>query len=688
MQIGITYDLRDHYRSLGFPEEDLAEFDSIATINAIDNTLKDLGFITGRIGNIKQFIDSLVKGRTWDLIFNIAEGICGIGREAQIPALCDAYRIPYTFSDPCVLSLTLNKYLTKRVVRDIGLATPDFMLIQTPDELENIQLPYPLFAKPYAEGTGKGINAASVIRDKKSLIKVCTELISKYKQPVLVETYLPGREFTVGIFGSGREARVIGILEVALDEKAEAGAYSYLNKESCEDLVAYSLVEDETAVKSAELALKAWKGIGCFDAGRVDVRCDGSGVPNFVEVNPLAGLHPEHSDLPIICTKAGILYKDLIRAILYSCLKRFGLLDKAPETVKNINIRGMDLNRSLNIKKEMKNKVIIIHQYVPDDAPEDERDVLVQRDEIADSLKNLGYDVLKIAATLDLEALRRTLLQYKQCMIFNLVESLGGNDRLAGMVPALLDTINMDYTGSKSGTIAVTGDKITAKRLMNQADIPTPPYFLTRDINDKTIPAGEYIIKSAFDHASIGISGDSIIRISGKRDKSIIKKIEKIVKRYNSECFMELYIPGREFNVSILSGEKDPEVLPIAEINFSGFPEGKTRIVDYKAKWDSGSFEYKNTDRIFDFKDDDNEMLATLKSYALKCWAVFSLRGYGRVDFRVDESGKPWVLEINSNPCLSSDAGFMAAASRKGMGRDEVIKRILNIQKAYEICSG
>lgn len=340
MLAGITYDLRDHYRALGFPEEEVAEFDSILTINAIDDALRKLGFETDRIGTVTQLAERLVSGSKWDFIFNIAEGVYGIGREAQVPALCDAYKIPYTFSDPCVLSLTLNKELTKRVVRDLGLATPDFRLVRNPAEIDDVNMPFPLFAKPYAEGTGKGINAHSIINNQKSLKKVCKELLAAHKQPVLVESYLSGREFTVGILGTGPESQIIGVLEVILRDKAETGVYSYLNKEKSEELVEYKLADDNISSAAAELALKSWKGIGCFDGGRVDIRCDGKGKPYFLEVNPLAGLQPIHSDLPMICEKSGISYTDMIGSIVKSALSRYGLLEKAPAALKTVKIHS------------------------------------------------------------------------------------------------------------------------------------------------------------------------------------------------------------------------------------------------------------------------------------------------------------------------------------------------------------
>ncbi len=322
MKIGITYDLREDYLIEGYSEEETAEFDRAETIEAIDQTLKELDYRTDRIGHLKSLTRRLSAGDRWDLVFNIAEGLRGFGREAQIPALLDAYDIPYTFSDPLVLALTLHKGMTKHVIRDMGIPTPDFAIIEKEDQITGICLSYPLFAKPVAEGTGKGITAASKINTEKELVEMCKMLLTVFKQPVLVESFLPGREFTVGIIGTGKDAIATDTMEVCLKAQAEPDVYSYINKENCEELVEYRLVYDEEAQQVRETALSAWRGLGCRDAGRMDLRSDRSGRPNFMEVNPLAGLHPQHSDLPIIFNLMGKTFHQLIDMIMHSALKR------------------------------------------------------------------------------------------------------------------------------------------------------------------------------------------------------------------------------------------------------------------------------------------------------------------------------------------------------------------------------
>ena len=322
MKIGITFDLRDEYRARGYSEEETAEFDKIETIDALEQSLQALSYWTERIGSLQSLVKLLSAGRRWDLVFNIAEGLHGFGREAAIPALLEAYAIPCTFSDPLVLSLTLHKGLTKHVIRALGIPTPDFAVIEAEKDVETIELPFPLFAKPVAEGTGKGISSASRISTRDDLQAMCRMLLSRYRQPVLVETFLPGRELTVGIVGTGAEARVLGVMEIVLNEYAEPHAYTYENKEDYEKRVQYHLIDDALAQQAREIALASWRGLGCRDAGRVDLRTDSFGTPHFLEVNPLAGLNPIHSDLPIICRLSGITYQTLIDMIVQSALRR------------------------------------------------------------------------------------------------------------------------------------------------------------------------------------------------------------------------------------------------------------------------------------------------------------------------------------------------------------------------------
>ncbi len=322
MRIGLTYDLRDDYRALGLSEEDTAEFDAEETIQAVCDALAGLGHHPVRIGPVKALAAALVAGTRWDGVFNICEGLKGVAREAQAPALLEAYDIPYMFSDPLTLALALDKGLAKRVVRDLGVPVADFAVIEALGDVEGIALPFPLFLKPVAEGSGKGINARSKVDDRDGLARTAADLLARFRQPVLVEEFLPGREFTVGIAGTGREARVIGVSEIVPLGNYIGHGYGFENKEQWEDKLDIVRATDEAAQAAGDVALQAWRALRCRDGGRVDIRQNAAGRPCFIEVNPLAGIRPGYSDLCFIAKFEGLTYQQLIGLFVDAFLAR------------------------------------------------------------------------------------------------------------------------------------------------------------------------------------------------------------------------------------------------------------------------------------------------------------------------------------------------------------------------------
>lgn len=322
MTIGLTYDLRSDYLAEGFSEEETSEFDKEETIEDVERALHKLGYATERIGHVKSLLHALNKGQRWDLVFNICEGMYGIGREAQVPAILDAFQIPYTFSDPLVLSLTLHKGMTKRIIRDAGIPTADFAVISTIQEIDKIKLPYPLFIKPNAEGSGKGIAWNSKVNSLTELKATAQHLWKTIQGSLLVETYLSGREFTAGVVGTGEDSVSVGCMEVHFNQHAKDSIYSYDMKTNWEEYISYSLPDKEIANQVCGLAIDAWKVLECRDAGRIDIRFDARGVPHFIEVNPLAGINEKTSDLPILARMNGVSYDSLIESIITSALKR------------------------------------------------------------------------------------------------------------------------------------------------------------------------------------------------------------------------------------------------------------------------------------------------------------------------------------------------------------------------------
>lgn len=322
MLVGITYDLKADYLAQGFNAEKVAEFDSIQTIDAIDTALKALGLTTVRIGNITQLVQYLAQGKRCDLVFNIAEGMYGLAREAQIPALLEAYSIPHVFSDAVVLAVSLHKGMCKAVVAKAGVPTPDYQVLSDDIDIENLTLPYSLFLKPIGGGTGMGISASSIVHDKIALAEETKRLLNSFEQAVLAEELLNGREFTVGITGCGEQASCLAVMEILVDAASDQGIYSYKTKQEYLEYAKYRLVDGSLAKECESVALGAWRALGCLDGGRVDLKADSTGRICFLEVNPLAGLNPVDSDLPILCKLKGISYQDLIKKIVESAMDR------------------------------------------------------------------------------------------------------------------------------------------------------------------------------------------------------------------------------------------------------------------------------------------------------------------------------------------------------------------------------
>ncbi|MBN1309449.1 MAG: hypothetical protein JXA18_16135 [Chitinispirillaceae bacterium] len=323
----------------------------------------------------------------------------------------------------------------------------------------------------------------------------------------------------------------------------------------------------------------------------------------------------------------------------------------------------------------MKPFILIVHNRVGDTPTEDENDVIVQTTAVAAAINRLGWRAETLPLTLDLKEGSTLIASKAPDCIFNLVESLDGDDRFAVAAPILFESLHIPYTGSSPATLAATSNKCVAKKIMRAAGIPTPRWqpSLNAAFRPEFFP---FIIKSANDHASIGISDDSIITSAGDWQRWV----DCGGAEQRREVFAEEYIHGREFNLSVLQRIGDTiTVFPPAEISFTAFPAEKPHIVGYAAKWEKGSFEYAHTSRLFSRDPQDAALHERLKATAHACWDLFSLAGYGRVDFRVDAAGKIHVLEINANPCLAPDAGFVAACGKCGIGFDAIVKELVAV---------
>ncbi len=320
-------------------------------------------------------------------------------------------------------------------------------------------------------------------------------------------------------------------------------------------------------------------------------------------------------------------------------------------------------------------KIAVIHGEVPTGAGRDEQDVLTQVDSVSRGLVILGHEPVVVPVSLNLAAFARTITDLRPAMVFNLVETLAGKGNLVHLVPALLDVLKIPYTGAGTDVMLLTSNKVLTKQWLSAAGLPTPPWVTAAQAHEGLRIEGAWLVKSVWEHASIGLDEDSVL--FGTDRKRLFAEMDVRRERLGGACLAEAYIDGRELNLSLLEDAAGPELLPPAEIRFDAYPPGKVRVVGYRSKWEEGTFEFANTIRTFEFSAQDAPLIVKLKELALGCWELFGLRGYARIDFRVDREGQPWILEVNANPCLSPDAGFPTAALQAGLMYPNLLDRIL-----------
>ncbi len=324
-------------------------------------------------------------------------------------------------------------------------------------------------------------------------------------------------------------------------------------------------------------------------------------------------------------------------------------------------------------------RIAVLYGNLSENTSKDEQDGLIQVESVSRALSELNHDPVPVSFSLDVKEALNKIRKIRPALVFNLVESINGQGRLIHLAPSILDALNMAYTGAGTDAIYTTSNKLLAKQMLRSARIPTPFFVTPGKTGQRRSPLfSPGIIKSVWEHGSVGIEHDSVV--FPKTHDQLLLEMERRKDMLGGACFAEAFIEGREFNLSLLAknGNGNPQVLPPAEIRFENYPEHRHKIVDYKAKWESESFEYQNTVRVFDFPEKEKPLLNRIDKIARECWKLFNLRGYARVDFRVDAGGNPWVLEVNTNPCIAPDSGFVAAAGKADLTFRQIIERILH----------
>lgn len=319
----------------------------------------------------------------------------------------------------------------------------------------------------------------------------------------------------------------------------------------------------------------------------------------------------------------------------------------------------------------MENKqVVILHNAVTGNSNPDEADVLHQVDLVSKALTVLGYAPIAFSLQDDLIHDLESIKKIEPLFVFNLVESVFNKGELLYMGPALLNALKIPYTGVPVEGLFLTTNKVLTKRILEYNHIPTPGYFTTKEVH-RLSPGTRYLLKPVSEDGSVGLDEDAVFTTEQA------EITDDISRHPASHYFIEEYIEGREFNISVLGGKGRRDTLPPAEMIFNDYPAGKPRILGYKSKWDESSAEYKNTTRAFGTLPPESHLYRELMRLTEACWDCFNLKGFARVDFRVDQNGQPYVIEINGNPCISPDSGFIAAANQAGFSSTDVIARIV-----------
>lgn len=324
-----------------------------------------------------------------------------------------------------------------------------------------------------------------------------------------------------------------------------------------------------------------------------------------------------------------------------------------------------------------KGVISILYNQVDEKASKDEIDVLYQVDAVSTALEQLGFTVSRHPFSGDPKEMLEALRETRPLLVFNLVETVSGQGKLSYLAPSILETLDIKYTGCSAEAIFLTTNKIVTKKLMRSCGIQTPQWITIQD-ESGFAQNDRYIIKAVYEDGSVGLYQDSIVAVESVNQ--IREVLEQKKKKTGREFFAEKYIEGREINISILGEKCRPFVLPPGEIKFIGYKEKNIEeILDYQAKWEEDSFEYKNTVPSNSFNSRDNALLKELEKISIECWREFGLKGYARVDFRIDKEGRPWVLEINANPCITpGESGFIRSAAQAGLDYIDVVKRIIS----------
>jgi D-alanine-D-alanine ligase len=649
MRIAFTHNLR-----LTDSEEE-AEFDTAETVDAIAEGLRAGGHevekieVTGPASRLAARIESYGP----DLIFNTAEGRRGRAREAFYPALFEELGFPYTGSDAYVLTVTLDKWLTKLVLGHRGIDTPRGRLV-TPDELRRIKDPgtlglaLPVIVKPNYEGSSKGIGDDAVARDPAKLAEMLPRALRAYPNGVLVEEFVPGTDVTVPFLEGRGDEGVLLPVDYLFDPAAKSrfNLYDYRLKSADASKVSVRCPPDlprDVISRLQALSKMAARALGIRDLGRVDFRMGEDGRIYLLEVNALPSLE-RGASLYAAAARVGLDRAETLQSIVESAARRQGLVIK-PGARRRRPADPLRIGFTFNVKR--------VNTKEGNDA-EAEYDAPETIDAIRNALESYGHQVMPFEATAELP---RQLMQTPVDLVFNIAEGVAGRNREAA-VPALCELMGIPYTGSDAATLSIALDKALSKRVLLQHGILTAEFQLMETGRERLSPKLKFplIVKPNQEGSSKGVSASASVVDDEEGLRAVVREL---IDRYRQPALIEVYIPGREFTVGLL-GDRRPRVLPPMEILFKD-KENPRPVYDFQIK--------QEWEKHVSYQCPAEVTPAELKAIERVCretFAALDCRDVARVDLRMTPKGEIYVIEVNPLPGLTpgySDLCLIAAAA-------------------------
>ncbi|TMA21684.1 MAG: ATP-grasp domain-containing protein [Deltaproteobacteria bacterium] len=661
MRLALTHNLRLT------DSEDEAEFDSRETIDALTTALERLGHRVERIevSGPASRTAARLEAYSPDLVFNTAEGRRGRFREAFYPALFDELGFPYTGSDAWVLAVTLDKALTKLMLREHGVISPRGQFIEELAALKLDGWRFPVIVKPNFEGSSKGITQDSIVEDRARLRALVERQLAKFPAGVLVEEYIPGKDLTVA-FLEKASTGVLTPVEYVIDEselsKRRYRIYDYdlksvhynaVNVRCPAELPAYVLE------RAQDMARRAYKALGVRDLGRIDFRVADDGQVYFIELNALPSLEPG-AGIYAAAALEGLHTDGVLAKVVESAVARWGLDE--PRNARNKPPRKtgpLRVGFTFNVKR-----VKPALDGTRDEEAEYDSPKTIQA--VREAIAAAGHEVIDLEATADLPSLIETM---KPDLVFNMAEGIKGRNR-ESQVPALLELLDIPYSGSDPAALNIALDKALAKKIVRQHGILTPNFF-TMTTGKERLPKDlrfPLIVKPVAEGSSKGVHTTSVV----ENEEGLRAAAQAMIAKYDQPALVEDYIGGREFTVGML-GERRPKVLPLMEVVFLDASETRP-VYSFEFKQDSSSKIRYDVPAAL-----EPTQLRGLERAARECFIALGCRDVARVDFRMDEQGKIYFLECNPLPGLTpgwSDLVLIAKAA--GIEYNALISEILS----------